>query len=120
LSGALDVLLDSANSGGGGSIGPTSWANIFSLGFGFNPAVTLSTISGAPALSATVTGTPGGLYTDHNGVVAPYAGPLTCHNGDTLSWGVQNTGTAAISGSVTVENSGAVVGSFTYLVKAPS
>jgi hypothetical protein len=117
----IDLLLLASEGGGSGAgtIGATDWANIFSVGFGFNPAVTLAA-SGVVDLGATVSPTTGNLYSDHNGVVARYTGPLMCDNGDTLSWGVQNTGTLPVSGSVTVANSGAAISTFTFIVKSSS
>jgi hypothetical protein len=113
------LLREIGGGSSGGSVSPASWTNIGptapGTGIGWNNVVTL-TATGTASLTATPTGG-GNLFYNLNGVIKPYSGPFAVTNGDTLSWGEQNTTGSTVSGSVTVTQGMTAIGSFSYIVR---
>lgn len=120
------VVMGAAAAAGGvtgysGTPGAITWANINAISGGSTNAETLSGVTGSMSVSASITGA--GLLIVNLGGASPfyYAGPFVWAEGQSLSWTVTSPGATA-SGAVTVENTsaGQSLGSFTYVVRAPS
>ncbi|MGH7022114.1 MAG: hypothetical protein ACREEB_00835 [Caulobacteraceae bacterium] len=126
MSGALDLMLGGkgGGGGGGGSPGALDWNDILgpaSGGIGVNNYQTISGITGAMTIAATITGL-GKIFYNLNGVLNWYngglgTGPFNVMNADVLSWGAEASGGVWTSGTVTVLNGATTLDSFTYLVK---
>jgi hypothetical protein len=123
MTGVIAALAASGGAGGGytGTPGTVSWAHIFGLDSGANAPQTMSGITGAMKITASLTGA-GILGYDLNGVSAYYAGAFLWPEGQTLSWSIDNGGSTTVSGTVTVTNAtaGTTLATFTYTVRADS
>jgi hypothetical protein len=108
-----------ASEGGySGTPGAIAWGNIATVDGGSNNNQTLTGITGAMLVSASITGAGQLFYTLNGGAGTFYAGPFLWPAGQTLSWGV-TTGGTNVAGTVTVENADAstTLSTFTYSVR---
>ena len=120
MAGAVLALMGAGSSagGGGGSTGTLSWGTINGTIVGANAAQTISGITAAHSLTATISG-PGALSTIKNGVTAAYTGAFSVSAGDTLAWQVVNNGKATKAGTITVFDAtagGVELDSFSYVM----
>ncbi len=100
-----------------GTPGTIAWGNINSVSGGATNQVTLSGVTGSMSVSAAITGG-GVLYYVLGDVNAPYAGPFSWPEGQTLLWYIIGAG----SGTVTVTNASTdtQLESFTYVITPPT
>jgi hypothetical protein len=120
MSGALLATLAAGNSGGGGTVVPDtlSWANIIGEEVGENAALTIAGITVPINIQGSLTGN-GDLFYIHDGTYSASGAVFAVNDGDTLAWGVSNSGFSPVSGTVTVTNvsdSDTVLDTFTYRV----
>ena len=121
MTGAVMTLMGASGTGasGGGVLGGLTWADINGNVFAFNTQLTISGITSAHSLTASVTGT--GILSYTSGLfITAYTGAFNVANGQSLGWGIQNNvpGTTK-SGTVTVRdasNGNALVATFNYSV----
>jgi hypothetical protein len=100
-----------------GTPGTIAWGNINAVSGGSTGAVTLTGITGALTVSATNSGPSTLMYT-LGSVSQTYAGPFAWPAGQSLIWSVIGAGSGTIT--VTSENGGGTLDTFTYVIVPPS
>ncbi len=113
------ILASLAGGGGGGSDvtpAPLDWTDAFGDIIAHTNSQTITGITTPISLAAGASGG-GNLHYSLNGGSAGYLGAFAVAAGNTLIWSILNTGTAAVSGTVTITNvsdGGATLDSFNY------